>query len=62
MATFSTATAWHAANGLLARHQITSRMVADTSSARPHEQRMDLLVLAIDAERAWKILSRVTHV
>jgi len=56
VATFGTASAWHAANGRLARHQITSRMMAETSSTQTDEQRMDLLVLASEAERARRIL------
>ena len=54
VASFGTASAWHVAKTLLAKHQILSRMDADASST---EQRMDLLVLAAEWARARKILS-----
>jgi hypothetical protein len=58
VASFGTASVWHQARDLLTQQRIVCRMVADPTSTRKDDQRIELLVMASEAEWARDVLQR----
>jgi hypothetical protein len=56
VASFGTASVWHQARDVLTQKRIVCRMVADPTPSRTEDQRMELLVMASEAEWAREVL------
>lgn len=56
VASFGTASVWHRARDLLSQQRIVCRMDADSTQAHSEEERMELLVMASEAEWAREVL------